>query len=295
MGADFLRDSAQKLLERMFAADEASLRSGASRAADALLAAPGQRNYTDVPAGFSQGVQELRDRFGPPAQELVLLELARTLPARFDDSGLPAMLWPHFADSVHRIASRADTARWTPRGPRDDIFLKDAAILNLVLIPCVSHVVHRHSGIPRRIALLQRPDRLVRSLAYFRRCGGFAPFLSNHVHPDMTDRFDAAGRAECYRLVARLLEHWPESRGLTGMSWYYDPVVAAISPHLAYLHEGPARAGALFLPGPLSDTVTADATSTSARRRTLHAEGRYQPRQYLMAWSRDALLRAHTP
>jgi hypothetical protein len=159
----------------------------------------------------------------------------------------------------------------------------------------VSHVVCRYSGIPR--STLLRPRNLASGASarvVFALRGQLRPLIANHVHPEMTDRFDPAGREACYRLVCALLGHWPDSAGLVGTSWYYDRVVGDISPHLAYLRKVPAERGALFLDVGAPAEARADAVFRSERRRARVEDGTYKPRTVMMVWPRQALL-AHLP
>lgn len=251
--------------------------------------------YSALPAAFFEGL--LSPAFlgtGPQrwrVLDLVLIETARGLEQRFERADLPRALLPYFAQNVARMLRRArDPAPWA-RSPRDDVFLKDLGILRTTLLPCASHLVFRRSGVPRSLVLRQSPPAMLRALHFFGlRCGGFAPFLENHVHPAMLEHFNPEGRDRCYQLVAQLLLRWPESRGLMGLSWYYDPAVAGISPRLAYLREVPERAGALLLPAGGGADVVGGAIATSPTRKRLYEEGRYQPARYLMAWSRHDIL-----
>jgi hypothetical protein len=288
-------EAARALEAALGVRDPQALRAEVADAVRTLLRAPADRRYSDVPTAFVVTVDRIAGRWGRRAQEFVLLQLADSLADRFPAADIPACAWTEFERSICRIAQRAEGGQWLPAGARDDVFLKDAAILSLVLIPCVTHVVHRHSGVPRRIAFAQPPADLVRSLRFFSRAGGFAPFLANHVHPGMLADFGPEGRTACYRIVSSLLERWPESRGLTGMSWYYDPALARVSPHLEYLRSVPLAHGALFLRGPDSATVVEDALARSSRRRGMYDAGQYQPRQYLMAWQRSDLMKAYPP
>jgi hypothetical protein len=120
--------------------------------------------------------------------------------------------------------------------------------------------------------------------------GRTAPMLENHVHPDMLDRFDAQGRDACYGLVAQLLRQRPQLLGLLGTSWYYDPAVGRVSPHLAYLRDEPAGHGAIFLDAPTSEDSTRGALVRSRHRRAMHEAGRYTPRNETMIWPRQSVL-----
>ena len=270
----------------------------------AALEQPGQRanphGYTDLPAAFHlQASAFIHSAASPSASrllDLVLIELVRQFAPLFSKAGLPDSLLPYYHENITRILQRACNHDAWARSSRDDIFLKDLGILRMWLIPCASHLVFRNSGVPRSLVMRQRPDRMLRALAFFGlNSRGFSPFLENHVHPQMLAHFTPEGRKRCYALVAELLQRWPESRGLMGLSWYYDPVVRTISPRLAYLRDVPEQHGALFLPAGSGPDVASGATATSLARKKLYESGAYRPTRYLMAWSRRDLLRSHPP
>jgi hypothetical protein len=90
--------------------------------------------------------------------------------------------------------------------------------------------------------------------------------------------------------VALLLEHWGESRGLMGTSWYYDEAVASVSPRLAYLRQVPERYGAIFLDAGTGSDAIQSAISTSRHRRSLYEARVYKPRNATMVWCRRDIL-----
>jgi len=253
---------------------------------------------------WPQPVEDVLRQWAPPSMsDLVLqlrlnqllLALVETLPDRLLRSGLPSRFAEEYRHSALRITQRIALARRWNDGVEDDVFRKDLALLCLRMVPCVSHLVCRNSGIPRSTLLLPRnlaSGASVRVLLALR--GRLRPLLANHVHPEMTDRFNPAGREACYRLVCALLRHWPDSEGLVGASWYYDRAVGDISPKLAYLRDVPAKHGALFLDADATAEATANAVSRSERRRTRVEDGTYKPRTVMMVWPRQALL-AHLP
>lgn len=226
-------------------------------------------------------------------RQLLLIELIAQFDRRFERSGLHADFRLEFMRNFGRILADIASSPTSPEsvGLNDDRFLKDLGIARLSMIPCVSHLVYRHSGVPRRIFLEGRRPAALFSIAYtLARAGGFRPFLENHVHPAMLDRFNQAGRQQCYRLVARLLESWPDARGLIGTSWYYDPEVGRISPRLAYLHDEPASVNACFVDMGEHPDARASALSRSATRVQLAQAGLYRPRNYMMIWTRADIL-----
>jgi hypothetical protein len=89
--------------------------------------------------------------------------------------------------------------------------------------------------------------------------------------------------------MAEMLALNPQVRGIAGVSWFYDPCVAIISPHLAYI-QTPINHGA-FLAKMGSDAHhVANATIRSSVRQKLYREGKYLPTCYLLAWPRNALI-----
>lgn len=257
---------------------------------------PTPTGYSRLPAAFVSRLQAAVGAAKHPQAlrwlDLILLELASQFEARFEQAALPDELRPEFHENFERMVARASATQGWARGTDDDIFLKDLGIARMTLLPCASHLIFRHSGVPRRLVVRQRPADVVRALGFLGlHCRGFAPFLENHVHIAMLRHFNAEGRERCYRLVAKLLERWPDSRGLMGLSWYYDPAVARISPRLAYLREVPLQGGALFLPAGCGRDAAAGAIATSRTRRRLYEAGEYRPTWYLMVWARQDLLR----
>lgn len=256
---------------------------------------PTGHGYQAMPGLFRALIRRVTDGKTPDAVsallDLTLLSFIEQFDERFEEAGLPESLLPYYRENIDRMLARAESGKAWATSLSQDVLIKDLGIVRMTLIPCASHLIFRNSGIPRGLLLRQRPSNLLRGLAFVGfRSRGVAPFMENHVHTEMLQHFTAEGRETCYRLVAQLLQIWPENRGLLGLSWYYDPVVATISPHLAYLREVPAKAGALLLPAGTGTDVVRGATSTSSTRRALYESGQYAPRRYLMAWARRDIL-----
>lgn len=223
---------------------------------------------------------------------LVVAQLIEGFEHRFEIAGLSDLFRFEFERSFKRILLRAKSDKVRALASfGNDVFLKDLGIARLILIPCASHVVYRHAGIPRRVLLNGRGAgwvELVKTLVFDTR--SFRPYLENHVHLAMLDDFNPEGRERCLRLVAELLRCWPESHGLIGSSWYYDPAVGRVSPHLAYLHDVPAGRGACFVDMGESEDALAGALARSPSRRLLAETGAYSPHNFMMIWSRRKIL-----
>ena len=126
------------------------------------------------------------------------------------------------------------------------------------------------------------------NLLKFARLGGFKPYVQIHTHLSYLDEFNEEGWNECYRCCADLCRVRPELLGMFGSSWFYDPVLADISPRLDYLREIPVKGGAELLFVEEGGGAVGNALSTSPSRRKLHEEGKYMPKSYMLAWGRKA-------
>ncbi|MDY0045861.1 MAG: hypothetical protein RBS10_00450 [Thauera propionica] len=253
--------------------------------------------YGYVPDRVSAAIDELRvlcsGRTLSDYLYLMLFEVAEGFESRFVRSGLPLFLKQEFGDNLRRIALAAeeDDAR-SKASLSNDVFMKDFGIARQILIPCASHLVYRHAGVPRRLlfTLPRMRDRVSLLKTLLLDTHGFRPFMENHVHLPMLNEFNPDGRERCFGLVAELLRFIPESLGLIGTSWYYDPELSEVSPGLAYLHRVPAEKGAVFLDLGESEQARRDAAARSTRRRTLIEQGDYRPRLTMMIWSRRDIL-----
>jgi hypothetical protein len=171
-----------------------------------------------------------------------------------------------------------------------DVFLKEFGLATLRLYAGASSVIDPRSGIGRSLlfrgGMLQLPGRAL----LIARAGGFKPYFEIHVHKLYQDEFNEEGRNECYRCCADLYALHPEVLGMVAGSWFYDPVVATISPRLAYLRTVPESGGARALFASHDEQAIKNATATSEKRRALHAAGQYRPASWTLVWrKRDQL------
>ncbi|MFC5477622.1 hypothetical protein [Massilia suwonensis] len=196
---------------------------------------------------------------------------------------LPARVRAHQLRQFERIAAHDDAVLQYCR-LKADVFLKELGLATLRLYAGASSVIDPHSGVGRSLLWKGGLRRLPGRLLLFARAGGFRPFFEVHVHKLYLDEFNEAGRNECYRCCVDLYALHPEVLGMIGGSWFYDPVVESISPHLAYLRTVPEAGGARVLFVSHDEQAVANATSKSEKRRALHAAGRYRPASWTLVW-----------
>lgn len=208
---------------------------------------------------------------------------------------LPARVRAHQLKQFARIAAHDDGVLAYCK-LEADVYLKELGLATLRLYAGASSVIDPRSGIGRSMLLRGGMLGLPGRALLMARAGGFKPYFEVHVHKLYQDEFNEEGRNECYRCCAELYALHPEVLGMVGGSWFYDPVVAGISPHLAYLRTVPESGGARVLFMSHDEQAAKNATATSEKRRALHAAGQYRPASWTLVWlKRDQQAWARRP
>lgn len=219
---------------------------------------------------------------------LILTGMKRTVESN-RWSSLPIRVLVGQLKYFHWMASEiTGTEEWLDLD--SDTFQKEIGAAMLHLYVCGSQMVEYRSGLPRKLLLTDGLRKSISNALYFTRIGGFKPFFQIHMHVHLRSHFNYIGRKECYHCCAELYAIHPEILGMFGGSWFYDPCVRIISPHLSYLQDEPISGGArLFRWGPTEDCGH-DALLTSATRRNLAERGLYAPSSYFLVWDRESQL-----
>lgn len=172
-----------------------------------------------------------------------------------------------------------------------DLFMKDVALVTGHLLPVGAELIELNAGIPRSVLLRGDFRQFVRGLWHFvGQQRGFHGYCAFHMDDRHLEDFNPEGWRRTYLRIAELLELNPEIRGVFGTAWFYDPAVANVSPHLAYLRTEREAGGAKnFRYGPTPD-ATDNALVKSRHRAILYQQGKYQPENYFLVWHRWELL-----
>lgn len=202
---------------------------------------------------------------------------------------LPPPLAAGYRLAIARIRTSARSAPDTFFSVDNDSYIKDLAVCVGHLYPGGARLIDLHSGLPRRMLLLQGAA-LPSVLGFFLRAGGFHPWFETHVDPRDLSEFSPPGLTRMYLRVAALLEANPHVHGVFGGSWFYDPQLETLSPHLVYLQEMPRRHGARLLRWETTPGSVRSALLKSKRRREAFERGIYRPANYFLAWPRRAVL-----
>lgn len=224
---------------------------------------------------------------------LVLYQLASgdTTCGLAQDLRLPPSIRELHALEVDRIRHEAVDRTLTHFRLDHDFFKKDLALAMGVLLPVDAELVQPQSGIPRSILLQAGVKQFLVGLHYFldgRR--GFLDYCALHLDRRQLQDFNPEGWRATYLRIADLLRLNPGVAGVFGTAWFYDPAVAEISPHLAYLRTVREAGGARNFRGDTAKYVTESALAKSRRRAMLYRQGKYQPTAYYLVWHRRELL-----
>ena len=214
------------------------------------------------------------------------------LPRRDLPEEIDLLYAENFGRIMHDIESSMElpTLYLYPNSP----FCKDLALCTLRLIPAGVEKVHA-SRLPRRMFVtggLRGALDALRFALPTRR--GLGPYYQMHLHSQDAQAmraFNPRGWVEFYLRVAELLRRNPGMKGVFGASWFRDPALAGVSPHLRSLTTMVTDHGARLFPlGPCGTDGIRDATAKSATRRRLYEGGKYTPMNYLLVWPREELL-----
>lgn len=171
----------------------------------------------------------------------------------------------------------------------DDDFFKDLALASGHLFPAGERVVEPCSVIQRSLIYRAGAGQAVNFVRACLRARGRMPLYRLHVHLSEAPQLSSATWQKTCTNLVEMLRINPGVKGIVGASWFYDPDLPAISPHLAFINDLLRAGGARWF---LSHAEGADsgAFARSERRRAAFGSGRYVPRCYTVFWPRrDAL------
>jgi hypothetical protein len=170
-----------------------------------------------------------------------------------------------------------------------DIFWKELAIARLQIFPLYAGVAEFYSGFGIRQGLTLNIKESLRFLFYLSQVKFVRKaYYKVHTHTPIVSHFSEEGWRRSYLQLAQMLIHNKAIRGVIRGSWFFDPEIKKISPHLSYLQALPLQHGAkAFYIGP---DKSGCAFVTSKNRLELYRAGEYTPKNYLLVWPREAII-----
>ncbi len=195
-------------------------------------------------------------------------------------------LYPAFVARLAKFVTEKATD-----GYDEDYFAKDVRYALGVTVPCGALQIDLEASVGPKLILHDAiATRSVRSVLAYTVSGGWGRWYSNHLDLRAMKEFTPAGWSASFAMLAEILDLNPRIRGIAGVSWFYDPKVADVSPQLAYILHTPMRHGAFLAHMGTDSHHIRNATVRSPIRKKAYEEGRYLPTCYLLAWPRRPLL-----
>ena len=194
-------------------------------------------------------------------------------------------LYPAFLDSfANHLHDPGDDYR-------DDFFRKDVRYALGVSIPTAAMQMDVSYPVGPKLVYrdLLRTRSLSSTTAYL-RARGWGWWYNNHLDLRYMDEFNPAGWTRCFALTAEILQENPKVRGIAGVSWFYDPQLGDVSPHVGYMRRTQVANGAFSFPVLTETFQVEQALVKSSHRRRLYEEGHYNPTTYLIVWPRAAVI-----
>ena len=217
--------------------------------------------------------------------QLIMLELMSQFPQIVAFLNLPESIHTLYAIEFEHILDLIENRNdfvfdWT-----NDLFAKDMAICRLRLIPMGARLL-KITGFSREPFVSNRSQLLpnLRFLLFMVKAA--LPLYEMYVHVSNLKNFHPLGWMQWLVRIGQLLELNPHIHGLHGTSWFYDPALRDVSPHLTYLSEIPCQriAKTFFIK---DDDSESEAVSKSKSRKLLFLNKKYTPKLFLLIWSRN--------
>lgn len=233
---------------------------------------------------------EIYVQIGKELLSLYHVNLLLYLIVEFDQSqysSFPESIQQQYKEEFKRIVSELETNPSEWYSWNEDLFCKDLAICCCRMFPAGCLKTEIHAGIPRSMLVKVKSAELPRLIVLLGRLGGFSSFFEIHLDIRYKSSFNPEGWANSLSLVGQTLKHFPEAKGITGASWFFDPSIFTVSPRLSYLRQQIEGTGGKFFFAGSNERVVKLATSASSTRKKLYEEGVYLPASYMMIWPRE--------
>lgn len=258
-----------------------------------LGAAPSNRPYHELPDVFASSWDEALRKFGESGQDALQRGILIWLMLGFQENAKEISYTEDirrlFDTSMARIFRLCCTDRPKEYEGISDLYLKDLAICSQRMFPAGAQLlVEPHSGFPRSLIFRGGIRQAVNVARLLLHTGGNTNYYQHHQHLLQQESFSPASWDIFYLNIADMLSINPDVKGICGGSWFHDPALSTISPHLSYLRERPTQNGAFLFFAEVS--VHTGALSKSKTRRALYEAGRYIPKSYTIIWPRKALM-----
>jgi len=256
-------------------------------AANSLYVARIDNKYNQIPSKLLDVYQEIPHQYHSIFNKALLNYLVNNFSLACVSVAIPDSIESQYRDELVRIKQLISEDDEFHYCWDNDLFVKDIAICSGRLIP-IGPGLLEISGLPRKMLFSAGIAQFLTYVCVWFQLGRRLPLLSNHTHLANVSQFNAQGWLRAYGLVADLLLINTHIRGFMRSSWFIDPKISIISPHLTYLRSVAQNNGAAILYyGDEADSSGAFTRSKS--RIALFEQGAYTPKTYYVVWPRESL------
>lgn len=119
---------------------------------------------------------------------------------------------------------------------------------------------------------------------------GFSPYYTVHTTGRNLHQFNEQQMNLAFLKLAMLMKRNPRIKGLYRRSWFFDPKLSDISPHLGYLIKAPLQNGAKLFNAGSEQKDIEYSLAVSRTRQRLYEQGEYLPTGYAYIWPRKEFL-----
>jgi hypothetical protein len=224
--------------------------------------------------------------------KLIVLKFLSTFDKRIEKIDLPQSIISLYPRTTEYISESLVSDELEPYNFKQPHFAFDLHLLLFQSVPGGSGTIDLSNYLPHRFLMGKGiKDNFRRLFFLIFQLGGFGPLFTLHTDIRNLNDFNFEGWNRCYLRVIDLLKQMPKIKGLQRTSWFIDPQIEKISPHLAYLRKVPCDNGAFLRIFGRGDYVAIDAIKTSKTRRKLYEEGKYTPTAYSYTWPRRKIIK----
>ncbi len=185
------------------------------------------------------------DGFGA-FQKTVMLHLMNDFEKRLQTTRYVDDVLKYFERSFARIEAQICNPDNKDYDSVNDLFLKDLALCRQKLFPAGAQLVQSHTGFHRALMFRGGIKQFWHFVKLLQQTGGHTGYYQYHTHLSELEDFNPDGFDRFYLTGAEMLRVNPTVKGLWTGTWFLDPVLKDISPHLAYIRERPESNGASF-------------------------------------------------
>lgn len=187
-------------------------------------------------------------------------------------------IYAQFIDRLHIVFKNVENREQEYFIRCHDRLLKDVGVATKKLISC-RLLLFDLTAIPRRY-ILSSPKLIL----FLVTMGGYTNILEDHLDDEYLAEFSEKGWEHSHLLLAEYLQAHPSIRGMSAKSWFYDPELKRVTPHLTFLADMRLQNGAKRFKMETSQSDFSNALAKSKSRRALWEKGQYTPQGYMLLW-----------